>query len=281
MPLLETIRLSSDVIELDKAQCIEAGTQLHSRYINAEPFPHIVIDDFIDPELLRDLLREWPIAGNDRKYYNRPQERLKYEWQPHELHSPFLRSFLAEMNAEPMVRFIEALTGIRCLIADPYYSGAGLHEIKRGGHLGIHADFNIHKGMNAQRRVNLLIYLNEDWAPEYGGNLELWSKDMSEARHKVAPRIGRAVIFNTDFDSFHGHPDPLTCPPERSRRSIALYYYTAPEGGLQGIPVRTTTFQVRPKSSDARDWEGQLHHFIQDWVPPALLRMVKGKRKPA
>jgi hypothetical protein len=243
VPLLETVRLSSDVIALNKVQCIEAGTRLHSQYRGAEPFPHIVIDDFIDKEILRDLLLEWPVAASDRKYYDRPQERLKYEWQPHELNSPFLHSFLGEMNAEPMVRFIEALTGIRSLIADPYYSGAGLHEIKRGGHLGVHADFNIHKGMNAIRRVNLLIYLNDDWAPEFGGDLELWSKDMSEVRHKVAPRLGRAVIFNTDLDSFHGHPDPLTCPPERSRRSIALYYYTAPDVGLQDVSARTTTFR--------------------------------------
>jgi hypothetical protein len=279
VPLLELTRLSSDVIALDKAQCIEAGARLHDQYVAAEPFPHIVIDDFMDKDILRGLLAEWPLASTDKKYYNRPQERLKYEWQPHELNAPFLRSFLAEMNAEPMMRFIEALTGIQNLIADPYYAGAGLHEIKRGGHLGIHADFNIHRGLNALRRINLLIYLNDDWDSSYGGDLELWAKDMSEVRHKVAPRLGRAVIFNTELDSFHGHPDPLTCPPERTRRSMALYYYTAPESGLQDVPVRTTTFQARPKSTDSRDWRVQFRHFMQDWVPPVLQRMVRARRK--
>jgi hypothetical protein len=279
VPLLELTRLSSDVIALDKAQCIEAGARLHDQYVAAEPFPHIVIDDFMDKEILRGLLAEWPVASTDKKYYNRPQERLKYEWRPQELNAPFLRSFLTEMNAEPMVRFLEALTGIRYLIADAYYDGAGLHEIRRGGHLGIHADFNIHKGMNALRRLNVLIYLNDDWDPSYGGDLELWAKDMSEARHKVAPKLGRAVIFNTELDSFHGHPDPLTCPPDRTRRSIALYYYTAPEAGLQHVPVRTTNFQMRPKSADARDWHVQFYHFMQDWVPPVLQRMVRARRK--
>ncbi|HVZ28246.1 MAG TPA: 2OG-Fe(II) oxygenase [Rhizomicrobium sp.] len=277
MPLLETTPLSADVIALNREQCIEAGTRLHAQYINADPFPHIAIEDFIDKDVLRRLLAEWPVVGRDKKYYNRAQERLKYEWQPHELYSPALRSFLAEMNAEPMVRFIEALTGIKRLIADPYYDGAGLHEIKRGGHLGIHADFNIHKGMNTQRRVNLLIYLNEDWAPEYGGDLELWTKDMSGVRRKVAPRLGTAVIFNTDLDSFHGHPDPLACPPDRSRRSIALYYYTAPEEGIKYIPSRTTAFKSRPGSTDKRDWHVEVLHFFQDWMPPALLRLAKRK----
>jgi hypothetical protein len=279
VPVLETTRLSSDVIALNRDQCIEAGNRLHSQYVNAEPFPHIVIDDFLDKDVLRNLLAEWPVAGRDRKYYDRAQERLKYEWQPHELNSPALRSFLAEMNADPMVSFISALTGIKCLIADPYYWGAGLHEIKRGGHLGVHADFNIHSGMNTQRRVNLLIYLNENWEPEYGGQLELWARDMSAVRHKVLPKIGAAVVFNTDSDSFHGHPDPLTCPPDRSRRSIALYYYTAPEEGLKKITPRTTVFKPRPSSADKRDWGAQFQHFVRDWTPPALLRLAGGRRR--
>jgi len=179
------------------------------------------------------------------------------------------------------VRFIEALTGIPLIIADPYFSGAGLHEVKRGGHLGVHADFNVHRGMNVLRRVNLLIYLNDDWLPEYGGNLELWSKDMSEMQREIAPKIGRAVVFNTELDSFHGHPEPLTCPANRSRRSIALYYYTASKTAIESVPARTTTFQVRPNSSDVPDFQTKLLHFAQDWIPPAIRRVLKQKSKSA
>jgi Rps23 Pro-64 3,4-dihydroxylase Tpa1-like proline 4-hydroxylase len=278
MPVLEAIPLSDDVVGFDKAQCIAAGEALHQRYVSGEPFPHIVIDNFIEPKILRGLLADWPAAGRDKKYYDRPQERLKYEWQPHELRSARLRSFLAEMNAEPMVRFIEALTGISNLIADPYYNGAGLHEIKRGGHLGIHADFNVHKELNALRRINLLIYLNDEWPAEFGGDLELWSKDMTRLCHRIAPVMGRAVVFNTELDSFHGHPDPLRCPEDRSRRSIALYYYTTPRDATDHVPSRTTTFQTRPNSSDVRDWRIQTRHFIQDWTPPAIHRAISRRR---
>jgi len=277
MPVLETTRLSDDVVALDRAQCITAGTALHDRYVTADPFPHIVIDDLIDAGVLRRLTAEWPETTSDRKYYDRSQERLKYEWQPHEVRTPALRAFLAEMNAEPMLRFVEALTGIKKLIADPYYIGAGLHETKRGGHLGVHADFNIHKGMNLLRRINLLIYLNDDWSPEWKGDLELWSTDMKERRHAVAPAMGRAVIFNTDLDSFHGVPDVIACPPDRSRRSIALYYYTAPEEGLAALPTRTTVFKPRPGTADRADREVARRHLVSDWVPPALLRALRKK----
>ncbi|MGI4878248.1 MAG: 2OG-Fe(II) oxygenase [Janthinobacterium lividum] len=278
MAVLETTRLSDDVVALDKDQCIAAGEALHDRYVAAEPYPHIVIDDFIDADVLRALAAEWPSTGSDKKYYDRAQERLKYEWQPHEVHTPALRSFLAEMNAEPMVRFIEALTGIPKLIADPYYAGAGLHETKHGGHLGVHADFNVHKGMNLLRRINLLIYLNDDWPPAYRGELELWSKDMTERRQTIAPLLGRAVVFNTELDSFHGQPDALACPPDRSRRSIALYYYTAPEEGLANVPRRTTVFKPRPNTTDLPDRKVAMRHAIDDWLPPVIARAIKGRK---
>ena len=78
---------------------------------------------------------------------------------------------------------------------------------------------------------------------------------MNECVVRVKPVFGRAVIFNTALDSFHGHPDPLNCPPERSRRSIATYYYSAPEKGLDALPNRTTNFQARPGTQDRSDWQ--------------------------
>lgn len=276
MPILETKMLSGDVAALDRAQCMAAGEALHARYQAAEPFPHIVLDDFIDPAVLRGLLEEWPTTAASAAY-NRAQERLKFEWQPWQLTTPRLRAFLAEMNAEPMLRFLEKLTGIPKLIADPYYIGGGLHETRAGGHLSVHADFNIHKGMNLIRRLNLLIYLNDDWNPAWNGQLELWTRDMKERVVSADPVMGRAVVFNTDLDSFHGVPEPIACPPDRARRSLALYYYTAPEEGLAGIPVRTTVFKPRPGSEDKPDREVARRHLLNDWLPPIIQRKLRGR----
>ena len=277
-PTLEATRLSDDVVIFDRDQCAAAGTALHASYAAADPFPHIVIENFIDADVLRSLLEEWPSTGQ-KVAYDRAQERLKYEWQPAQLRSPRLRAFLAELNAEPMLRFVEALTGIEKLIADPYYSGGGLHETRAGGHLGIHADFNVHAGLNLLRRVNLLIYLNDDWQPEWNGNLELWNRSMTERRVAAAPSMATAVVFNTDLDSFHGVPDPVACPPDRSRRSIAMYYYTAAPEGLAAVPKRTTTFKNRPASTDRIDWKVGARHLMQDLMPPALYRALKRKNR--
>ena len=101
------------------------------------------------------------------------------------------------------------MTGIEGLIPDPDFLGGGFHETLRGGHLGIHADFNIHKRLILHRKINVLIYLNDNWKESYGGNLELWDKKMNGKVVSVSPTINKCVIFNTDIDSFHGHPDPL------------------------------------------------------------------------
>jgi len=261
-------------VALDPAECRAVGRSLSHQYQSASPFPHIVIDDFLDGEVLRGVLADFP-SSEQKEFFDRDQERLKFQFQPQEVSSGLVRSLFAELNSQAFLGFLEELTGISGLISDPYFEGGGLHETKRGGHLGIHADFNVHDRLRLERRLNLLIYLNEDWSDDYGGELELWDQAMKECVVRVKPVFGRAVIFNTALDSFHGHPNPLNCPPNRSRRSIATYYYTAVEDGLSALPKRTTNFQARPGSSDKKDWQIRRYHFVNDWVPPKLQRIAR------
>ena len=128
--------------------------------------------------------------------------------------------------------------------------GGGLHQTLRGGHLNIHADFTTHHDHdNWARRVNILLYLNEEWnTDEWGGQLELWDPQMTACQAKVTPAGNRMLVFTTTFDSFHGHPDPLTCPEDVARRSMALYYFTEEEKAVR----RSTNYQARPDESAPR-----------------------------
>ena len=141
---------------------------------------------------------------------------------------------------------METLTGIENLISDPYFLGAGLHQIPRGGKLAVHADFNRHNKFPLDRRLNILVYLNKDWKEEYGGHLELWDRDMSKCK-KIAPLFNRMVVFPVTDWAYHGHPEPLTCPEGRTRKSIALYYYTngRPENEVKK-GKKSTQFVPRP-----------------------------------
>lgn len=270
--MLHTLQMDG-YLSLDEGECLKLASSLAEQYRQASPFPHVVIDDFLEPDVLRGVLAAFP-SSKDKTFFDRDQERLKFQFAPQEVASGLVRNLFAELNSRTFLRFLEELTGISGLIADPYFEGGGLHETKRGGHLGIHADFNVHGRLKLERRLNLLIYLNDDWDETYGGELELWSRKMDECVVRVGPVFGRAVIFNTALDSFHGHPDPLDCPPDRSRRSIATYYYTAVEEGLKSLPQRTTNFRRRPHSGDRTDWQIRRFHFVNDWVPPKLQRLA-------
>jgi Rps23 Pro-64 3,4-dihydroxylase Tpa1-like proline 4-hydroxylase len=271
------LKTSGGYLHFDRDQCVAKGRERAQAYQSATPFPHIVLDDFLPAEVLRRLVAEFP-GREGRSHFDRAQERLKYQFDPNTVDSGLVRNLLAELNGEPFLAFLEELTGIKGLISDPYYIGGGLHETLSGGHLSIHADFNLHKPMLVERRLNLLVYLNDDWPQNYGGELELWDKKMGEAEVSVLPVMARAVVFNTTLQSFHGQPDPVGCPPDRSRRSIATYYYTAlPDS--KAMPNRTTTFQPRPGSGETRDWKVGYGHFVEDWVPrrlqPLALRIVR------
>jgi len=260
-------------LAFDADECRRFGRSLANEYQTASPFPHIVIDDFLPAELLKEVLADFP-STEGKAFFDRDQERFKFQLSPNESSSATVRNLFAELNGQAFLAFLEEMTGIPGLISDPHFVGGGLHETKTGGHLGIHADFNIHEQLKLERKLNLLIYLNEDWPEEFGGALELWDRSMRACEKKVAPLFGRAVIFNTALDSFHGHPDPLACPPDRSRRSIATYYYAAHEDGLTALPRRNTNFRPRPGRGDKTDWKVRREHLINDWVPPRLQRIA-------
>ncbi len=252
-------------------ECGELGQELRAEYSAAAPFPHIVIDDFLPEALLDMAIRHVENIKVDAgsEVYDRAQERFKTSYQPDTMDDDLRRLFYS-FNSRPFIKVLENVTGIKGLIPDPYFFGGGIHEIKQGGHLSIHADFNHHRLMNLERRINVLIYLNKDWKAEYGGGLELWDNAMTACERNVVPIFNRCVIFNTTSDSQHGNPQPVNHPDGVSRKSIALYYYTATWDGSKR--AHTTQFQVRPHSEDKRDWRIRLHELKDDLVPPYLVR---------
>ena len=107
-------------LALDARECEELGRSLASRYRNAEPFPHIVIDDFLDPEVLRSVLANFPSSEN-KEYFDRGQERLKFQYRPGDVASGLVRNLFAELNNRAFLGFLEELTGIEGLIPDPHF----------------------------------------------------------------------------------------------------------------------------------------------------------------
>lgn len=252
--------------------------ELAERYQSAQPFPHIVLDEFLDETILDDVLQSFPTDRSTSVSYQRRQENLKFQFHPRAAIDPFGCHLFNELNGEAFLGFLEELTGITPLIPDPYYVGGGFHETLPSGHLSIHADFNYHRHLKLERRINLLIYLNKNWSEDYGGHLELWDRSKSHCEVSVPPIFGRSVIFSTSNDSFHGHPDPLRAPPPQTRRSIALYYYSVSHDAMDDVDFHTTHFVARPGSTDRPDWQVKLRETAKDTLPPILLRAIRKMR---
>jgi Rps23 Pro-64 3,4-dihydroxylase Tpa1-like proline 4-hydroxylase len=251
----------------------QSGGEYALQYQEAHPFPHIVFDDFLPRELAEFCLSEFPQQRQAvHAQYERNQERQKFEFKP-EILSPALRTLLYSFNSAPFIGFVQNVTGIHGLIPDPFYVGAGLHEVANGGHLNIHADFNHHPQLNLERRINVLIYLNPDWQESYGGCFEIWDRAMKQCGLRVVPAFNRCVIFNTSSTSFHGNPEPVRHPQGMSRRAIALYYYTATWDGTRRD--HSTQFKVRPASADRYDFSVRWQEIAAELTPPLATRAVR------
>ena len=253
-----------------------------SKYANNAPFPSIYFDNFFNPDMLREVVNELPELGTEKNdiHYANPNE-VKYASKGEYRFGTKLKALMHYMNSQPFLEFLQELTGIEeTLIPDPYFEGGGMHQIKPGGYLKVHVDFHKHKLMNLDRRLNVLVYLNENWEESYGGHFELWNTDMSKCVTKIAPLFNRLAMFSTTGNSYHGHPDALTCPPDRSRRSLALYYYTngRPESELNADQRGriTTTFAAR-KGVDSTKMTvfNKMVNMANDLLPPIVVRNIK------
>jgi Rps23 Pro-64 3,4-dihydroxylase Tpa1-like proline 4-hydroxylase len=263
---------------LPLARMNELAASAYHTYIKAEPFPHIVFDNFFDPNLVDQVLAEFPQPGTIRWQQFDNEREIKLASATESSFGPVTRLFLYHLNSITFLEFLSAITGIPNLISDPRFDGGGLHQIVRGGKLGIHADFNRHGAYNLDRRLNLLLYLNKDWREEWGGHLQLWNRDMSRCEARVLPIFNRVMIFGTTDFTYHGHPDPLQCPEGMTRKSLALYYFSNGRPAEEVSGAHSTIFRARHDGEFKLTAAQRLRSVARDLLPPIIARRLQ--RRP-
>ena len=239
-------------------------------YLHAKPYPHIIFKKIFNESFLNGVLNEFPnlqSVSDSEKYINQNEVKLSYnKYENFPENTKYLFDFL---NSKTFLVFLQKLTGIKeKLLSDPYLEGGGLHEIRRSGVLKIHTDFNRHPFINLDRRINVLVYLNKNWENNYGGELELWDKEMKNCIKKIPPLFNRMVVFSTTDFSNHGHPDPLTCPQNISRKSLALYYFSSgrPQEEVMNKNMKNKTF-FKSRSglrNDANENKEHVKNFLRN-----------------
>lgn len=195
-----------------------------------DPFDHWIVDDFITRDLAVLLSNDFLAFHSDQWFdYNNPLEvkRTLNNWW---CFPPATYEFMEALNSYEFIDKLSAWTGIDGLYADPGLHGAGWHIHGNGGKLNVHLDYSIHPKLTLERKLNLILYLTPDWDPAWGGNLEFWKNVDGEIVHAktIECKFNRMVLFDTTQDSWHGFPQPINCPPDKYRKSIAMYYLTEP-----------------------------------------------------
>lgn len=221
-------------MKLNYERLFGLASSKQSEFLTADPFPHVILDDFFEQPVLELIEasfpsldnRVWKEPSNDHTQAKRVLRGGLRGLKELILDEPARRVFF-ELNSSPFLHFLSELTGLKSVIGDPYLAESGFHCSGNGGYLDIHADFSHHDILLLERRLNLIIFLNSSWQKSYGGELCLYDRNLNLV-HEISPIANRCVVFATSDFSFHGHPKPLSLPEGVFRKSIAMYYYSVP-----------------------------------------------------
>jgi hypothetical protein len=221
---------------------------LRAQVRQARPFPHFKIDNFLDDEFAGRVVAAFPSyeeAVKVGRSFTAVNEKKKVQLTDASLFAEPIAQLNYALACPEFLELLSYVMDIPHLLADDQLVGGGIHQTGKRGHLDVHIDFNYIEERQLHRRLNILIYFNPDWKEEWGGNIELWDKQVKVCHHSFAPIFNRCIVFATSEISYHG-VSAVNCPPDQVRKSFAAYYYSkeAPAGWTG--ESHTTIFKARP-----------------------------------
>ena len=242
--------VASQLTHLDTA-VVDKAAEYGRQFAEAEPFRHVAIDGFFEPDFAESLLGDFPafnpqVAISESGAVGGKAVNTKIR----EI-GPSYDDLDRIIRSQPFLDFITEVSGIPDLLLDSRMHGGGTHENLHGQDLDPHVDFNYDEARQLHRRLNLIVYLNHDWKEEWGGALEIHSNPRRPDQNQITvinPLFNRAVLFETNEYSWHGFPK-INLPPEerhRSRKSISIYLYTKTRPAEEIAPDHATFYVQRP-----------------------------------
>lgn len=222
----------------------EAAAQ---QFASSEPFRFVVIKDFLESDLCRSLSADFPSFEEKNALNEMGRVGGKAVRMDVRDISDSYRMLDDYLRTPEFLGLVSRLTGIPDLLFDPDYVGGGTHENRDGQELDAHVDFNFHPRTKWHRRLNLIVYLNDIWESDWGGELELHSDPWDRASNRsvrVKPLLNTAVIFETTENSWHGF-SRIQLPENArsvSRKSFAIYLYTRERAANETAPPHATIY---------------------------------------
>ncbi len=222
--------------------------RLTHEWRTAQPYPHILIEPFLDPDFAREVAAAYPTYETARamgEEFAALNEKGKIQVTKSERFPAPVQRLHEALASRELLDALGEISGMPRLLADPDLAGGGMHMTGPQGRLDVHVDFNFVEAKQLHRRINILVYLNPVWEDAWGGGVEMWDRKVQHRYHRFTPKLNRCVIFETSHTSYHG-VELVACPPGTIRKSFAAYYYTKePPPGWTG-EKHSTIFRARP-----------------------------------
>lgn len=225
-------------------------------YLLAKPFSYLVIDGFCDKDKIEILFNEIPeITTKSRDYVFAAN---KFEKSKIKTISPLFEELHQDLLSQRFKDFLCYIINEEVFV-DEAFHGGGIHQGKEGSFLDMHLDFNYHPlHANWYRNLNLLLYLNKNWKPEYGGHLKI--EDLrSGVKKEIEVPFNRMIIQKTRNYTLHGY-GKTNFPEGMYRTSIASYAYTKHQHLIE-----------KPRTTDWHPGDGEhLKKFLAKIYDPAV-----------
>ena len=221
---------------------------LRAQVRSATPVPNFCIDNFLDPAFAEAVIAAYPSYEDALKAgrsFSAVNEKGKVQLTDAKAFAEPVAELNRDLASPEFLDLLGYVFDMPNLLADDQLVGGGIHQTGPRGHLDVHVDFNFIEDRQLHRRLNILIYFNKGWKPEYGGNIELWDADVKKCHHSYSPVFNRCVVFETNEVSYHG-VTAVKCPEGLSRKSFAAYYYTREAPAHWTGHSHTTIFKARP-----------------------------------
>ncbi len=245
--------------------------RLSREFKNAVPYPHIILDNFLNEETATQLFEHFPSISTLNKHYKGLNENKSEGSNFADFH-PVFQQVRNELMSPEFAAWVAKLTGIPGVFITKDNLGTGLHQGSDGSFLDIHVDFNIHHVQNVHRRLNMLLYLNKDWKPEYGGAMEMWNADMTKMAKKVSPDFNRCLIFETSDISYHGY-SKIHLPTGVTRKSFYTYFYTEITDKSKLKDYHDTVFKAKPEDTAFKKVGTTVKEGLKNTIKAQLKRM--------
>lgn len=186
----------------------------------------IEIKNFLPIEVTRKLAKELEgIPLENCKHFTRRGSNM-YEHNRLD-ETPIADEVVHAMHSATFINWLQQVTDTVDIIPDPHLVGAGYSKSFKGDSLKVHTDFNWNDELRLHRRVNAIVYLNEDWKEEYGGHLEFWDTENTAMLSKIKPDAGNLLLWSYHNLAYHGYPEPMNCPTNNPRKNLRLFYYVS------------------------------------------------------